>query len=104
SELLAKFQAQEEEIVKLKDRVKVLENKEDVDVTQFGDDAPIKGMSINEGEAVAERISCKRARRATKKDNIRMNEQIARDAEVARIYAEEEIQGMTDSLDKSNET
>nr|GFC53710.1 hypothetical protein [Tanacetum cinerariifolium] len=33
-----------------------------------------------------------------------MNEQIARDAEVARIHAEEEIQGMIDSLDKSNET
>nr|GEW59373.1 hypothetical protein [Tanacetum cinerariifolium] len=30
--------------------------------------------------------------------------EIARDAEVARIYAEEEIQRMIDSLDKSNET
>nr|GFC21832.1 hypothetical protein [Tanacetum cinerariifolium] len=35
---------------------------------------------------------------------MRMNEQIARDAEVARIHAKEEIQGMIDSLDKSNET
>nr|GEX89974.1 hypothetical protein [Tanacetum cinerariifolium] len=35
---------------------------------------------------------------------MRMNEQIARDAEVARIHVEEEIQGMVDSLDKSNET
>nr|GEZ50794.1 hypothetical protein [Tanacetum cinerariifolium] len=49
--------AQEEEIVKLKERVKVLEDKEDVAVTQSGDDAPIKGRSINEGEAAAERIS-----------------------------------------------
>nr|GFD33420.1 hypothetical protein [Tanacetum cinerariifolium] len=49
--------AQEEEIVKLKNRVKVLEDKEDVAVTCFGDDAPIKGRSINEGEAAAERIS-----------------------------------------------
>nr|GFB93022.1 hypothetical protein [Tanacetum cinerariifolium] len=57
SELLAKFQAQKEEIVKLKDRVKVLEDKEDVAVTHSGDDAPIKGKSINEGEAAAERIS-----------------------------------------------
>nr|GFA27334.1 hypothetical protein [Tanacetum cinerariifolium] len=32
-----------------------------------------------------------------------MNEQIATDAEVARIHAEEELQGMIDSLDKSNE-
>nr|GFC07021.1 hypothetical protein [Tanacetum cinerariifolium] len=46
SKLLAKFlaqEAQEEEIVKLKDRVKVLEDKEDVAVTQSGDDAPMKG-------------------------------------------------------------
>nr|GFD08332.1 hypothetical protein [Tanacetum cinerariifolium] len=38
------------------------------------------------------------------KKDMRMNEQIARDAEVARIHEEEEIQGMIDSLDKSNET
>nr|GFB38867.1 hypothetical protein [Tanacetum cinerariifolium] len=38
------------------------------------------------------------------KENMRMNEEIARDAEVARIHAEEELQGMIDSLDKSNET
>nr|GFB33083.1 hypothetical protein [Tanacetum cinerariifolium]GFB51415.1 hypothetical protein [Tanacetum cinerariifolium] len=35
---------------------------------------------------------------------MRMNEQIARDAEVVRIHAEEEIQCMIDSLEKSNET
>nr|GFB32934.1 hypothetical protein [Tanacetum cinerariifolium] len=57
SELQAKFQAQEEEIVKLKDMVKVLEDREGVSAKQSGDDAPIKGRSINEGEAVAERIS-----------------------------------------------
>nr|GFA45290.1 hypothetical protein [Tanacetum cinerariifolium] len=38
------------------------------------------------------------------REDTRMNKQIARDAEVARIHAEEEIQGMIDSLDKSNET
>nr|GFA14644.1 hypothetical protein [Tanacetum cinerariifolium] len=38
------------------------------------------------------------------KEDMRMNEQIARDAKVARIHAEEEIQGMIESLDKSNET
>nr|GFD41141.1 hypothetical protein [Tanacetum cinerariifolium] len=31
--------------------------KNNVAVTQSGDDAPIKGKSINEGEAAAERIS-----------------------------------------------
>nr|GFA82411.1 hypothetical protein [Tanacetum cinerariifolium] len=35
----------------------ILEDKEDVAVTQSGDDAPIKRKSINEGEAAAERIS-----------------------------------------------
>nr|GFA52585.1 hypothetical protein [Tanacetum cinerariifolium] len=49
--------AQEEEIVKLKEMVKVLEDGGDVAAIQSGDDAPIKGRSINEGEAAAERIS-----------------------------------------------
>nr|GEW42244.1 hypothetical protein [Tanacetum cinerariifolium] len=57
SELQAKFQAQEEEIVKLKERVKVLEDREDGAATQSGDDALIKGKGINEREAAAERIS-----------------------------------------------
>nr|GFD15911.1 hypothetical protein [Tanacetum cinerariifolium] len=43
SELLAKFQAQEEEIVRLKERVQVLEDREGVAAKQSGDDAPIKG-------------------------------------------------------------
>nr|GEY73369.1 hypothetical protein [Tanacetum cinerariifolium] len=38
------------------------------------------------------------------REDKRMTEQIARDAEVARIHAEEELQGMIDSLDKTNET
>nr|GFC66592.1 hypothetical protein [Tanacetum cinerariifolium] len=36
-------EAQDEEIVSLKERVKVLEDKEDVAVIQSRDDAPIKG-------------------------------------------------------------
>nr|GEY84841.1 hypothetical protein [Tanacetum cinerariifolium] len=54
--LLLMRAAQEEEIVSLKERVKVLEDKE-VAVIQSGDDAPIKGRSISEGETAAERIS-----------------------------------------------
>nr|GFB15352.1 hypothetical protein [Tanacetum cinerariifolium] len=57
SELLAKFQAQEVEILKLKDRVKVLEDREGIAATRSGDDAPIKGKSIDKGEAATERIS-----------------------------------------------
>nr|GEV40394.1 hypothetical protein [Tanacetum cinerariifolium] len=52
-ELLAKFQAQEVEINKLKDRVKYLEDKEGVIGDKFGDDAPIKGRRSNEGEEIA---------------------------------------------------
>nr|GFC04839.1 hypothetical protein [Tanacetum cinerariifolium] len=51
SELLAKFQAQEVEILWLKERVQVLEDKEGVSAKQSGDDAPIKRRSINEWEA-----------------------------------------------------
>nr|GFB20490.1 hypothetical protein [Tanacetum cinerariifolium] len=118
---------------------------------QSGDDAPIKGRSINEGEAVAERISNdleEIAKVLTSMDATTVlaggidiptgsgsiptagppatiistysevgptaspiitrrkgkEVMIARDAEVARIHAEEELQGMIDSLDKSNET
>nr|GFA44095.1 hypothetical protein [Tanacetum cinerariifolium] len=191
SELMAKFQAQEVEILRLKERVQVLEDREGVAAKQSGDDAPIKRRSINEGETAAERISndseeiarvltpmdavtvlvggidvptgsgfiptagppatiistssevgptaslivTSYSRRKGKevivesdtpkkqrvqeqidaqvtreleeqqeKEDKRMNGQIARDAEVARIHAEEELQGMIDSLDKSNET
>nr|GFA99113.1 hypothetical protein [Tanacetum cinerariifolium] len=180
--------AQEEEIVRLKEKVKVLEDKKDVIAKQSGDDAPIKGRSINEGEAAAERISndleevakvltsidaatvlaggidvptgsdfipkagppatvistgsevsptaslivtrrkgkevmvesdtpkkkklqeqidaqvARELEEQQEKENMRMNEQIARDTEVARIHEEEELQGMIASLDKSNET
>nr|GFC99689.1 hypothetical protein [Tanacetum cinerariifolium] len=65
SELMSKFQAQEEEIGRLKERI----------------DAQVAGELEEQQE----------------KEDIRMNKQIARDAEVARIHAEEEIQGMIDS-------
>nr|GFA50214.1 synaptobrevin, longin-like domain protein [Tanacetum cinerariifolium] len=51
------IKAQEEEIVRLKERVQVLEDKEGDTATQSGDDALIKGRSMNEGEAAAKRIS-----------------------------------------------
>nr|GFC43871.1 hypothetical protein [Tanacetum cinerariifolium] len=57
SALLEKFQAQEEEIVRLKERVQVLEDRDSVAAKQSEDDTPIKGRSVNEGEAAAERIS-----------------------------------------------
>nr|GFB24282.1 hypothetical protein [Tanacetum cinerariifolium] len=48
---------EEVEILRLKERVQVLEDRESVAAKQSGDDAPIKKRSINEGEAAAERIT-----------------------------------------------
>nr|GFD24686.1 hypothetical protein [Tanacetum cinerariifolium] len=45
SELMSKFQAQGEEIGRLKEWVQVLENREAVATKQSGEDAPIKGRS-----------------------------------------------------------
>nr|GEZ26258.1 reverse transcriptase domain-containing protein [Tanacetum cinerariifolium] len=146
------------EILRLKERVQVLEDRESVAAKQSGDDALIKGrrgidvptgsgsiptagppaidISIDSKVApTASQIVTSYSRRKGKevmvesdtlkkqrlqeqidaqvareleeqqeKEHMRMNEQIARAAEVARIHAEEELQGMIDSLDRSNET
>nr|GEW55830.1 hypothetical protein [Tanacetum cinerariifolium] len=55
--LTAKFQAQEVEINRLKERVKLLEDKEGVTTIRTGDDTPIKGRSMDEREAATERTS-----------------------------------------------
>nr|GEX93657.1 hypothetical protein [Tanacetum cinerariifolium] len=57
SELTDKFQAQEVEIHRLKESIKLLEEREGVAAKSSGDDAPIKGRSMDEGEAATERIS-----------------------------------------------
>nr|GEZ35393.1 hypothetical protein [Tanacetum cinerariifolium] len=148
SKLTDKFQAQEVEINRLKESFKLLEEREGLAAKSFGDDAPIKGRSMDEGEAATKRISDDSEEIATvltsmnaaivlasgvidvptgngsiptastpvegsvtreleeqleRKDQ-RRAEQIARDAEVARIYVEEELQSMTNSLDSNNET
>nr|GFC10124.1 hypothetical protein [Tanacetum cinerariifolium] len=56
SKLTDKFQAQEVEINRLKERVKQLEEREGVAATNSRDDAPIKGRSMDEGEAATERV------------------------------------------------
>nr|GEV66552.1 hypothetical protein [Tanacetum cinerariifolium] len=132
-----------EEIVRLKERVQVLEDREGNTAKQSGDDALIKGRSINEGEVAAKRISNDSeaiARVLTSMDAatvlaggidvptgsgsiptasppatiISIGSEVGptaslivtrrKNAEVARIHAKEELQGMIDSLDKSNET
>nr|GEY21145.1 UBN2 domain-containing protein [Tanacetum cinerariifolium] len=57
SEMVAKFEAQELEINRLKARVKLLEDREGVAAERSGDDAPIKGRNLDEKEAAAERVS-----------------------------------------------
>nr|GEU68412.1 hypothetical protein [Tanacetum cinerariifolium] len=54
-ELTNKFQAQEVEINRLKERVKQLEEREGVAAINSRDDAPIKRRSMDEGEAATER-------------------------------------------------
>nr|GEW12090.1 hypothetical protein [Tanacetum cinerariifolium] len=186
-EMVAKFKAREMEINRLKARVKLLEDREEVAAERSGDDASIKGRNLDEGEAVAERVSDETEEMATvltsmetttvlasgaaevptgsgsiptagspaaevptaspifatatlvtpytrkkgketmvesetlkkkkiqeqmdiqmarqleeemERDAQRMNEQIAKDAKIARIHAEEELQIMIDGLDK----
>nr|GFD07793.1 hypothetical protein [Tanacetum cinerariifolium] len=45
------------DLVKLKERVKLLEDRDGVATQRSGDDAPIKGKSLDERKAAAERIS-----------------------------------------------
>nr|GFC38496.1 hypothetical protein [Tanacetum cinerariifolium] len=57
SELLAKFQAQEVEINRLKKRVRLSEDRDGVAAERARDDAPIKGRNLDEGESAAESAS-----------------------------------------------
>nr|GEW53555.1 putative reverse transcriptase domain-containing protein [Tanacetum cinerariifolium] len=182
---------QEVEINQLKERVKLLEKREEAAATNSGDDTPIKGRSMDEMEAVTERVSddteemasivlasgvvyvptgsgsiptantpavrsvptgseevttaspvfatatvvtpyrrrkgkevmvesetpkkhkvqekidaqvARELEEQLAREDQKMAEQIARDAEIARIHAEEELQSMIDGLDSNNET
>nr|GEV53687.1 hypothetical protein [Tanacetum cinerariifolium] len=57
SELAVKFEAQVIEITRLKARLKLLEDRQGVAAEGSRDDTPIKGRSLDEGEAAAERTS-----------------------------------------------
>nr|GEY34142.1 hypothetical protein [Tanacetum cinerariifolium] len=158
-------------INRLKERVKLLEDKDGVAAQRSGNDAPIKGRSVDEEEAAAERISDESEEMATvltsmdaatvlvggiadvstgnesipttsppadevptgsdvvptaspvfatvtvidaqvarelekqlKREDQRRSEQLPRDAEIARIHIEKELQIMIDGLDRNNET
>nr|GEV75759.1 putative ribonuclease H-like domain-containing protein [Tanacetum cinerariifolium] len=55
TKLVSKFEAQEVEITRLKARIKLLEDREGGVAEQFGDDAPIKGRRLDEGEEAAKK-------------------------------------------------
>nr|GFD14586.1 hypothetical protein [Tanacetum cinerariifolium] len=57
SVLLVQFKAQEVEINKLKERVKVLEDNQRVIGARTTDDSPIKGRRIDEEEGITGRVS-----------------------------------------------
>nr|GEU92374.1 hypothetical protein [Tanacetum cinerariifolium] len=57
SEMVSRFEAQELEINSLKARIKLLKDKDKGVAEQSGDDAPIKGRSLDKREEAAERIS-----------------------------------------------
>nr|GFC47890.1 hypothetical protein [Tanacetum cinerariifolium] len=158
--LLPLLLLREVEIIRLKERVKKLEEREGVAATNSRDDAPIKGRSMDKGEAATERVSDDTEEMITVLTSMdaaivlasgvvdvptgsgsiptsstpaegsvptgseevptaslvfatatlvtpvtrRKGKEIARDAEIARIHAEEEIQSMIDGLDSNNET
>nr|GFC47157.1 hypothetical protein [Tanacetum cinerariifolium] len=86
SELLAKFQAQEVEINRLKERVKILEDKEGVIGDRSRDDASIKGRRIDEEEVATERVS-------SDNEEVRLDE-----GEVAAKRASEDTEEMATIL------
>nr|GEV88485.1 hypothetical protein [Tanacetum cinerariifolium] len=179
--MVSRFEAQELEINSLKARIKLLEDKDRGVAEQSGDDAPIKGRGLDEGEEAAERVSDDTKDMATiltsmdaasiltsggvqvvpttaevatvtvsiptgsgvvstasptiptaapifttstestpytrrkgkekmvesdtlKKKKLQEQIDIARDAEIARIHTEEELQMLIDELDRNNET
>nr|GEZ19991.1 hypothetical protein [Tanacetum cinerariifolium] len=171
TEMASKIAAQELEITSLKARVKLLEDKDGGGAEPSGEDATIKGRSLETREEAAVEKSTKRGMFPTAevstvsvptgsgmvptaslifttasvvtpcsrqkgkekmveldtpkkkklqkqidvhvareieeqiaREDQRMNEQIARDAEIAKIHAEEELQMLIDGLDRNNET
>nr|GEX91012.1 hypothetical protein [Tanacetum cinerariifolium] len=57
TEMASKIEAQELEITNLKARVKLLKDREGGGIAHSGDNAPIKGRSLDEGEEAAEKGS-----------------------------------------------
>nr|GEV42927.1 hypothetical protein [Tanacetum cinerariifolium] len=122
--MASKISAQDLEISNLKAQIKLLEDKDKGTAELSRDDAPIKGRSLETGEEAGVEKSTERGKSDTSKkkklqeqigvqmareieeqmarSDQRMDEQIARDAEIAEIHTEEELQMLIDGLDRNN--
>nr|GEY48488.1 hypothetical protein [Tanacetum cinerariifolium] len=144
-EMASKINAQDLEMSNLKARIKFLEDKDGGGAEPSGEDATIKGGSLETGEEAGVEKSTKSGSNDTEelinvltsmdaankekmvepdtpkkklqeqidvqvaremeeqmaKEDQRRNEQITRDAEIARIHAEEELQMLIDGLDRN---
>nr|GEY32315.1 hypothetical protein [Tanacetum cinerariifolium] len=85
SEMISKFALQELEINRLKARINLLEDKDGGVAEQFGDDAPIKGRRLDEGEEAAERAS----------DDTEEMETVLTSMDAASILTSGEVQGVS---------
>nr|GEV86188.1 hypothetical protein [Tanacetum cinerariifolium] len=122
SEMASKIADQELEITSLKAKIKILEDKDGERVEPSGEDATIKGRSLETGkEACIERSTYKGSNDTEEMVNVLTSLDAASiltsvvqvsvppAAEVATvkfplIYAEEELQMLIDGLDRNNET
>nr|GEY25568.1 hypothetical protein [Tanacetum cinerariifolium] len=104
-------------------QVKLLEDREGGGIAQSGDDAPIKGRSLDEGTEATERVNDDTEEMATVLTSMDATSiltsggvqvvpivaevataTIARDVEIARIHAEKVLQMLIDGLNRNNET
>nr|GEV10245.1 hypothetical protein [Tanacetum cinerariifolium] len=99
----------------LKEMIKLLEDKDKGSAELSRNDAPIKGRSLETGEEAGVERSTEKGSNDTEEmvnvltsmdaSNILTSgvQAIVRDAEIARIHAEEELQMMIEGLDRNNE-
>nr|GEZ35270.1 hypothetical protein [Tanacetum cinerariifolium] len=116
TKIASKIAAQELKITSLKARVKLLEDKDGGGAEPSREDATIKRRSLETWEEAVVEKSTERGSNDTEelvareieeqiaREDQRMNEQIARDAEIARIHTKEELHMLIDGLDRNNET
>nr|GFD17928.1 hypothetical protein [Tanacetum cinerariifolium] len=107
--MASQITAQDLEITSLNAMIKLLEDK-DGGVTPYSrrkGKENIVESDTPKKKKLQEHIDVQVAREMEEqiaRENQRRSEQIAKDAEIARIHAEEELQMLIDGLDRTNET